>query len=156
MKSYKFMIGIALLIATITSCNAVIGEEIGRVSIAEISTLQNPKTAEITFNIEKGETITIWSSMDYSYMGNSFMVFTVDAFLEDIPVATFFIDPEKANLYIKAVKSSSKGVTSRRFKAARGAKFLIEESGTYTFKAALVDQGTKDLQVYRSELFITK
>ncbi len=156
MKSYKLFFPTLLLLFTIIGCNAVIGEEIGRVSISEISTLQNPKASEITFDIEKGETITVWSSMDYSYTGNSFMVFIVEAFKEDSPVATFFIDPEKASLYIKAVKNSRKGVTSRRFKAARGAKFLIEESGTYTFKAALVDQGTKDLQVYRSELFVTK
>ncbi len=141
------------------------GTEIARVPMPAMSTAgtvdsQDPATTvDFTLDLQAGDTITLWSSIDYIYAKDSAtLYYTVDILQGLELIATYTVNPEESKLYVKSFTSTQKGKVAHRFEGAKGPKFKIQNTGTYTFSVGLIGsyRDPNDLQVQSAELFVTR
>ena len=66
----QLLFAAAAILFAATACSTIIGEEIARLPVNEVSTDKDkPIYQEIAIDLKKDESIVIWSDMDISYAG---------------------------------------------------------------------------------------
>lgn len=150
-KSLKILV-LAILFS---SCSALTGEEIARISIKEISTENNLKIEQTTLDLKKGEEIAIWSEMDMKYEGDLGLRFRIEILKNDSTYKQLELDPMEKNITIGETKTSIMGKTNWSFSGKNG-ELLIDEDAKYTINAILVSSDNPSLVLTKSDLVFKK
>ncbi len=136
------------------SCDALTGEEIGRLKINKVSTDGNLAVEETVLDLKKGDKISIWSDMDMKYEGSVILSFKLEIFKDGEPYQEFNIDPMEKSITINEVKSVL-STTNWKF-LGKNKDFKVEEDGKYTFKAFLEASNNSSLKIDKAELVFKK
>ena len=150
------IIGASILTLLSYSCSALLGEEVARLPINQVSTDDdNLIIMETTLSLKQGEEIAFWSDIDIAYEGPVALRFRIEILIDGQSIDTFEIDPTDKNITMGEVKTTVMDKTNWSF-TGKNYDILIEESGEYTFKAFLVASENPSLVIDKAELVIKK
>lgn len=145
-----------VLMPLLVGCDALLGKEVARLPINEVSTDGHEVVREATVQLKKDDKIALWSDMDLAYEGGGSPVrFQVQVMKDGTPFKQLEIDPTVKNVTIGEVKTDINGSIDWRFSGKNG-ELLIPAAGSYTFKARLVAAVNPTLHVTKAELVIKK
>lgn len=146
-----------LLAATLLlpACDALMGQEVGRLPINTISAPGKDAPREVTVELKKGEEVAVWSEMDLSYQGQQQLQFQLAVLRDGQPVEQLSFDPREKNLSIKEVKTNVNGAVSWSF-AGRNRTLRIPATGRYTFRGRLLAQPAHGPNIRKAELVLRK
>ncbi|MDO7873574.1 hypothetical protein Q5H93_02435 [Hymenobacter sp. ASUV-10] len=145
--------GMALLLPLLSSCDALLGKEVARLPINEVSTPGHEVVREASLQLQKGDEIALWSDMDLAYEGASPVRFQVQVTKDGTPFKELQLDPTEKNVTIGEVKTDINGSVKWRF-SGKNAELVIPDAGSYTFKAMLVAAANPSLRVTKAELVL--
>ena len=146
--------GLALL-PLLAGCDSLLGKEVARLPINEVSTSGHEVVKEATVQLQKDDKIALWSDMDLAYEGDSPVRFQVQVTKDGAPFKELQIDPTEKNVTIGEVKTDINGSVNWRFSGKNG-ELVIPDAGNYTFKAMLVATANPTLHVTKAELVLKK
>lgn len=145
-----------LCLGFINACSAILGEEVARLPINEVSVDDvNVTTEEVTLDLNKDEEISFWSEMDVEYEGDFDLRFRVDILINGDFVDQLEIDPMDKNITLTELRSTVMNKTAWSF-TGKNAEMLIEEDGNYTFRGILAASENTTLIINKAELIIRK
>lgn len=125
-------------ILLLPSCEALTGKEIGRLSVAGVSTDSNFVVGETSLPLRKNEEVAVWSHMDMEYDGDIDLLFRVRLVRDSMIVQELEIGPPGEERHRgRSTRSTFGGHTKWSF-TGKNATVTIPEDGTYTFQAILV------------------
>ncbi|MBF9220490.1 hypothetical protein [Hymenobacter ruricola] len=139
----------------LVGCDALMGKEVARLPINEVSTAGHEVVREATVQLQKDDKIALWSDMDLAYEGDSPIRFQVQVTKDGSPFKQLQIDPTEKNVTIGEVKTDVNGSVNWRF-SGKNAELVIPAAGSYTFKAILVAADNPTLHVNKAELVLKK
>lgn len=139
----------------LTGCDAMLGKEVGRLQINQLSSEGNLVVKETTLDLKKDDEIAIWSDMDIEYEGDVDLRFRVEILKNGEKMGGFEIDPTKKNITTGEVKTTLMDKTSWSF-SGKNSEITIEEDAQYTFKGILVASENPSLKVTKAEVFFRK
>jgi hypothetical protein len=145
---------LAILVA-LTACDALLGKEVGRLQINQLSTEGNLIFKETTLDLRKDDEIGIWSEMDIEYEGNVELRFRVEIQRNGKAIGSFEIDPTDKSITLGEVRTTVNNETSWSF-SGKNSEYKIEDDGKYTFKAILVASENSTLKVTKAEIVFKK
>ena len=154
LRQTKFNVVIFSLIL-ISSCNTFTGEEIARLPINQVSTVNHEVTREITIDLKKDDEIIFWSDMDMEFEGQVSLRFRVKILKGDKEYTSLEIDPTDKNITLGEIKTSVMDKHKWRFRG-RNTKIKVKEDGTYTFISQLIAEDNPTLKINKAELVIKK
>jgi hypothetical protein len=137
----------------LAGCDALMGKEVARLPINEVSTPGHEVAKEATVPLKKGAEIALWSDMDLAYEGEAPVRFQVQVSKDGQPFKQLELDPTEKNVTIGEVKTDVNGSVNWRF-SGKNAELVVPEAGSYTFKAILVAANNPTLRVSKAELVI--
>ncbi|MBO2011001.1 hypothetical protein [Hymenobacter negativus] len=146
--------GLALM-PLLVGCDALMGKEVARLPINEVSTTGHEVAKEATIQLKKDDKIALWSDMDLAYEGDSPVRFQVQVTKDGAPFKELQIDPTEKNVTIGEVKTDVNGSVKWRF-SGKNAELVIPDAGSYTFRGILVAAANPTLHVTKAELVIKK
>ena len=146
--------GLALL-PGLVGCDALLGKEVARLPVNEVSTPGHEVVKEATVPLKKGDEIALWSDMDFAYEGSSPVRFQVEVTKDGAPFKQLEIDPTEKNVTIGEVKTSVNESVNWRF-SGKNTELVIPDAGSYTFRARLVAAANPTLRLTKAELVIKK
>lgn len=146
--------GLALL-PLLTGCDAMMGKEVARLPINEVSTSGHEVVKEATVQLQKDDKIALWSDMDLAYEGDAPVRFQVRVTKDGAPFKELQLDPTEKNVTIGEVKTNLNGSVKWSF-SGKNAELVVPEAGSYTFKAVLVAAPNPTLRVAKAELVLKK
>ncbi len=148
---------ITLLIISLLSlgCTTLIGEEVGRLKINELSPENSLVIKEATLDFKKGDEIGIWSDIDIEYEDDIVLRFRIGVSKDGEQHGRFEIDPTEKSITTGELKTSIMGKTNWRF-MGKNTKIEIEEDGEYTFKGLLVASDNPSLKITKAEIVLKK
>lgn len=152
MRKLIIFLSISILIL---GCNALTGEEVGRLEINELSPENNLVIKEATLDLKKGDEIGLWSDIDIEYEGNIVLRFRIGIDRNGEKYGGLEIDPMDKSITIGELKTSIMGKTNWRF-VGKNSKIKIEEDGEYTFKGLLVASDNPSLNIGKAEIILKK
>ena len=145
-----------LAIVLFTGCSALIGEEIGRLPINQVSLEgEDLIIKEISLDLKKDEKIAIWSEMDIVYEGDVELRFIIEILKDAEDFDVLEIDPREKNVTIGERKTSVMDKTDWSF-TGKNSGITIEEDGNYTFRGILVASDNPTLKVNKAEIVLKK
>ncbi|PQJ32786.1 hypothetical protein BST92_13040 [Nonlabens arenilitoris] len=148
----KKLIVLIILTITLIGCDSITGEEIGRLSINEVSTGNDNKILkEFTVDLKKGDEIGLWSEMDMKYTGEVTLTFKLTMFKNSKRIATIDIDPTDKYITIGEIQKSINGKTDWSF-LGKNTSLTIDDDATYTFKGILIATNNPTLQINQAEV----
>ena len=148
----KKLIVLIILTITLIGCDSITGEEIGRLSINEVSTGNDNKILnEFTVSLKKGDEIGLWSEMDMKYTGEVTLTFKLTMFKNSKRIATIDIDPTDKYITIGEIQKSINGKTDWSF-LGKNTSLTIDDDATYTFKGILIATNNPTLQINQAEV----
>jgi hypothetical protein len=139
----------------LVGCDALLGKEVARLPVNEVSTAGHEVVKEATVQLKKDEKIALWSDMDLAYEGSSPVRFQVQITKDGTPFKELQLDPTEKNVTIGEVKTDFNGSIKWRF-SGKNAELVIPDAGSYTFKAILVAAPNPTLHVTKAELVLKK
>jgi len=155
MKKYSVII-LILGIVLFTACDAITGEEIGRIPINQVSVDDNDLIVkETSLDLMKDQVIAIWSDMDMEYEGDVALIFKIEIVKDGEVVKYLEIDPTKKNITIGEVKTNMMGNVKWSF-TGKNSQIKIEEDGNYTFRGILVASENESLILNKAEIVLKK
>jgi hypothetical protein len=143
------------LLPVLTGCDALLGKEVARLPINEVSTAGHEVVKQVTLPLQKDDKIALWSDMDLAYEGASPVRFQVQVTKDGAPFKELQLDPTEKNVTVGEVKTDVNGSINWRF-SGKNAELLIPAAGSYTFKARLVADSNPTLRLARAELVLKK
>jgi hypothetical protein len=143
------------LLPVLASCDALLGKEVARLPVNEVSTPGHEVVKEATVQLQKDDKIALWSDMDLAYEGNSPVQFQVQVTKDGTPFKQLQFDPTEKNVSIGEVKTDINGSIKWRF-SGKNAELVVPAAGSYTFKAILVAAANPTLHVTKAELVLKK
>ncbi|HEX8330329.1 MAG TPA: hypothetical protein VF629_22555 [Hymenobacter sp.] len=146
--------GLALL-PLLAGCDALLGKEVARLPINELSTTGHEVVKEATVQLQKDDKVALWSDMDLAYEGDSPVRFRVQVIKDGAPFKELQIDPTEKNVTIGEVKTNVNGSVNWSF-SGKNAELVVPAAGSYTFKAMLVASANPSLRVTKAELVLKK
>ena len=153
MRKLLFIIIISVFF---TGCDALTGEEIGRLSINQVSVDDNNLILkEVSLDLKKDDEIAIWSDMDIKYEGDVALRFKIKILKNGKPFGSFEVDPTDKKITIGVTKTSLMGKTNWSF-FGKNAEVKINEDGNYTFKGILIASKNETLKVTKAEIVLKK
>ncbi len=153
MKKLKYT---ALALAfLLIGCNALTGEEIGRLKINKVSSSENFIVDEVSLDLKKGDEIALWSDMDIAYDGDVNLRFRIKMYKNGKKDSELEVDPTHKNITIGEVKTKLGNTTKWSF-MGKNSELKIKEDGNYTIKSILVASKNSSLKVNRAELVLKK
>lgn len=152
MKKLFRLFAIALVLA---GCDALMGKEVGRLQINQLSSEENLVVKETTLDLKRDEEIAIWSDMDVEYEGDVALRFRVEVEKDGNKLSAFEIDPTEKNITIGEVKTTWMDKTNWSFNG-KNSTYKIEEDGKYTFRGILVASDNPTLKVTKAEIVFKK
>lgn len=135
------------------SCEALTGKEIGRLSVAGVSTDSNFVVGETSVPLHKNEEVALWSHMDMEYDGEIDLLFRVRLVRDSMIVQELEMDPREKNITVGEVQSTFGGHTKWSF-TGKNATVTIPADGTYNFQAILVASNPDALKLTTAELVL--
>ncbi len=136
-------------------CSALMGEEIARLSINQVSTEGNPVIKEVSLDLKKGEEIAIWSDMDFAYEGQIALRFRIEILKNNEDFGGQEIDPTIKNITLGEARTTINNKTDWNF-SGENSEIKIEEDATYTFRAILVASDNPTLKIEKAELVLKR
>lgn len=137
-------------------CDAITGEEIGRLRINKVSTDENNLIMdETSIQLKKDDEIAFWSDMDLEYEGDVQLRFKMEISNNGQSLGTLEIDPTKKNMTIGEVQTNFGSSTDWSF-MGKNTEITIEEDGNYTFKGILVASENETLKINKAEIVLKK
>lgn len=156
MKKLLIITSVFLSTIILLNCSGLMGEEVARLSINEISrTGDHFVIKEAILELEKDDKISVWSKMDMSYEGNAMMSFTLEVLKDDERFDVLHFDPREKNITIGERKSVIMNKTKWSF-TAKNASIAIDEKGTYTFRGIFTAPGNSNISVEKAEIILKK
>jgi hypothetical protein len=150
------LLALPIVIAVLLGCGALMGEEVARLSINQVSTDENqPIVKEVSLDLKKDDEIMIWSDMDIEYEGNVEFRFIITILKDGEHFGEFEIDPTDKNITVGEMKTCIMEKTEWRF-SGKNTELLIEENAHYTFKGMLVASENPTLKVTKAEVILKK
>jgi hypothetical protein len=149
----KILIGLSFLVFLI-GCDALTGEEIGRLPINQTSN-NELIIKETTLELKKDEKVSFWTETDIEFEDEIALVYTVEIWKDTVKQGGFQLDALKTNPTMMEVKTSFGNKTKWSYTGKMD--FLrIEQNGTYTFKAVLNSSDNQTLKINKAELVLKK
>lgn len=156
MRILESILMLAVSFTLLSGCDALIGKEVARLSINQISTDGNDLIIkEASLDLKKGEKIAIWSEMDIQYEGDVALRFKMNILKNGEYFVGLEIDPTDKNITIGEIKTSLMGKTDWEF-TGKNAEVEIEEDGSYTFRGLLVASENPTLEVTSAIIVLKK
>lgn len=156
MKILLPILALSASLCLLTGCDALMGEEVARLSINQVSKDdKNLIVKEASVDLKKGEEIAIWSEMDIEYEGDVALRFKMEVLKNGENIGGLEIDPTDKNITIGEVRTSLMGKTDWSF-TGKNSEITIEEDGNYTFKGILVASENTTLKVMKAEIVLKK
>ena len=146
--------GFALL-PLLAGCDGLLGKEVARLPINEVSTSGHEVMKEATLQLQKDDKIALWSDMDLAYEGDAPVRFQVRVTKDGVPFKELELDPTEKNVAIGEVKMDVNGSVNWSF-SGKNAELVVPDAGSYTFKAVLVAAANPTLRVTKAELVLKK
>ena len=147
----KNLLRLLILSTLLTACDALTGEEVGRLKINQLSTEGNLNVKETTLNLKKDDDIGIWSDIDIAYEGDIGLRFRLEVLKDGKVIDRFEVDPMDKNITLGEFRTSVNGKTDWSF-TGKNMSYMITEDGQYTFKAIFVASDNPTLKVTKAEL----
>ena len=139
-----------------SGCDALTGQEIGRLPINEVSIDDDHLIIKETeLNLKKDDKLAIWSEMDMSYSGDVSFLFKLEILKDGEKMGGMEIDPTDKKVTIGEVKTEVMGETNWKF-TGRNTGITIEEDAKYTFRGILVSSNSTSLKINKAELVFKK
>ena len=154
-SSKKNILWVLLLTAPLGGCEVLLGKEVARLPLNEVSTAGHEVVKAATIPLKKDDEIALWSDMALAYEGDAPVRFQVQVLKDGMPFQQLELDPTEKNVTVGEVKTSVNDKVNWRF-TGKNAELKIPEDGTYTFKARLVAANNPTLQVTKAELVLKK
>jgi len=151
----KILLKFLAMSLVLAGCDALIGKEVGRLEINQLSTEGNLVIKETTLDLKKDDEIGIWSDMDIEYEGDVALRFRVEMWKDGKKLGGFEVDPTEKKITIGEVKTTVMGKTDWSF-SGKNSDYKIEEDGKYTFKGILVATENSSLQVNKAAVVFKK
>jgi hypothetical protein len=151
----KNMVWALPLAALLGGCDTLLGKEVARLPINEVSTAGHEVAKEAAVPLKKGDEIALWSDMALAYEGDAPVRFQVQVLKNGAPFKQLELDPTEKNVSVNEVKTSFNDKVDWRF-SGKNAELKIPEDGTYTFKARLVAATNPTLKITKAELVLKK
>jgi hypothetical protein len=151
----KNILWVLPLAALLGGCDALLGKEVARLPINEVSTAGHEVTKEAAVPLKKGDEIALWSDMELAYEGDAPLRFQVQVLRDGAPYQQLELNPTEKNVTVNEFKTSVNDKVSWRF-SGKNAELKIPENGIYTFKARLVAAANPTLKVTKAELVLKK
>jgi hypothetical protein len=151
----KRLLLLVLIPAMFIACEAMLGKEIGRLPINQVSTEDNMIIKEITLDLVQGDEIGVWSDMDFKYEGDIGIMFRIQVLRNGEELTVIDIDPREKNITIGEVLTDFNGNVDWSF-MGKNTTISIDETAPYTFKAGLIANDNGTLQVKKAELVFKK
>lgn len=139
----------------LAGCDAMLGKEVGRLPINQLSSEGNLVIKETTLDLKKDDEVAIWSDMDIEYEGDVALRFKVEMLKNGEKMGGFEIDPTEKNITTGEIKTTVMDKTSWSF-SGKNSEIKIEEDAEYTFKGILVASDNPSLKVTKAEVFFRK
>ncbi|MCR9253317.1 MAG: hypothetical protein NXI20_23085 [bacterium] len=145
-----------LLISLISGCDTLLGEEIARIPVNQVSySDDNLQVQKISLDLKKEDKILIWSDMDIEYEDYVELGFRVNVLKDGEQLGGFEFDPTEKNITVGEIKTTVMGKTDWKF-SGKNTFMTIEEDGNYTFEAILVASENPTLIVNKAEIVLKK
>lgn len=156
MNQLKCCLSLLIALSICSGCDAVTGEEIGRLSIEELTQDNSDlKLQSTTMELEAGEIIDLWADMNMEYEGKLALEFQLLVIMEGDTINMLPLNPFERDITVGEVKSSFNDKTSWRF-SGRMDYLEIENSGTYEFQTLLLANENANIQINKADLVFKK
>lgn len=149
MRVNKILLGLSIILI-LSGCDALTGEEIGRLKINRISNAELI-IEEITLDLKKDEKISFWTETDIEYNNDLKLFYTIELWKDSVKIGGFYLDALDTNPTLMNFKTTIRGKTSWTY-TGKMDFMKIEEDGQYTCKAALNSSDNPSLKVNKAEL----
>lgn len=151
----KKLVKLLALSLVLTACDALIGKEVGRLEINQLSSEGNLVVKETTLDLRKDDELAIWSDMDIEYEGDVALRFRVEIWKNGEKMGGFEVDPTDKKITMGELKTTVMDKTNWSF-TGKNSELTIEEDAQYTFKGILVASENPSLKVTRAEMVFKK
>ncbi|UII23391.1 hypothetical protein [Fulvivirga ligni] len=156
MKNLSTLSIIICSLLALVSCDALTGEEVGRIPVNEVSTDdEHLILKETSVDLKQGDDVGIWSDMDLEYEGDVVVSFRMEVLKDGVKFGGMEIDPFEKDITMNETKTTIGGDTKWKF-SGRNANLMIEEDGNYTFQAILVTSDNPSLKINKAEIVLKK
>ncbi|MET4104939.1 hypothetical protein [Hymenobacter sp. UYP22] len=154
-RTSRPLLATLLLTAPLGACDALLGKEIARLPVNQISTPQQEVAKETTVKLQKEDKVAIWSEMDMEYQGEAPLRFQVVVLKNGRPFNQLEFDPTQKNVSMNEVKTDLNGNISWSF-SGKNTELTVPENADYTFKARLIAAPNPSLKLRKAELVLKK
>jgi hypothetical protein len=151
----KRILALLLIPAMFFACEAIMGKEIGRLQINQVSTDNNMVIKEVTLDLTQGDEIGVWSDMDFKYEGDVGIMFRIQVLRNGEELTVVDVDPREKNITINEVRTDIMGKVDWSF-MGKNTTISIDETAAYTFKAGLIASDNGTLEIKKAELVFKK
>ncbi|MCH2022925.1 MAG: hypothetical protein MK207_10655 [Saprospiraceae bacterium] len=148
-------LGLILIFYLSVNCSGFLGQEVGRLSINEVSKKNNKPWVETAIELNTGNDIDIWSELDIEYEGILELSFKLEVLRNGEPYRQLNINPMDKNLTMNEIKTSIMNKTSWSF-SAKNTTVNIEEDANYTFRTFLLSSENPTLIIKKAEIILRK
>jgi hypothetical protein len=155
MLNRKNFIWALLLAAPLSACDTLLGKEVARLPINEVSTEGHEVVKEASLQLKKDDVISLWSDMDMAYEGEAPVRFQVTVLADGARVNQLELDPTEKNVTVGEVKTAVNDKVTWSFSGKNGS-LTIPKNANYTFKARLIAANNPTLKIKKAELVLKK
>lgn len=147
---------IFLLGGFLSSCSAMMGEELARMPVNKITVTEDEVFAkEATLDLKKGQEIAFWSEIDLESEGDLALEFRVQVWKDNEQIELLNVYPFQGNITMNESKVEFGGQLNWSF-SKKNATWKCPDTGSYKFSAILVSNGNEKLKLNKAELVIRK
>jgi hypothetical protein len=154
LRNLLVLMGLLVLLG-LSSCEAMLGKEIARLSVDAVSTEGNSVQKETGLDLKKGEEIALWSHVDLEYDGPLEMRFQLQLLRDTMVEVEMEIDPFEKNVTVGERKTEMGDHTNWSFTGKNGT-ITISRDGHYTVRTRLVASENGSLVLRKAELILKK
>lgn len=152
-KGYQIIL-IFSAVFMLYSCDALMGEEIGRMSVNATSNTELVER-EISLSLQRGDKISFWVDMDMEYEGDLQMACIVEIWKDSTLLGSVEMDALKTNPTVMEIKTSFGSQTSWEYSGKMN--FMsVEEPGKYTLKGSFYSNEIPSLNLIKAEIVLKK
>ena len=144
-----------LVVSIITNGCGFTADEIGRVSIDQLSTEGNIQSKSITLDLKNGDKLSYWADMNIEFEGELALEFQVRLTFNEKQLGARSFNPFDRDITMGEVKSTLLNKTTWRF-SGRMKHFTIPEDGKYTFEVILLSNGNETFKMNKADLVFKK
>ena len=137
----------------LSSCEAITGKEIARMTIDTLSTPDHLVMGETTLPLKQGEAVSFWSHMDMAYDGEAALRFRVRVLRGDSDLTLLEIDPMQKNVTMGETRTDIGGHVEWSY-TGKNHEWTVPDDATYTFKAILTAEENNSLKINKAELLL--